>query len=397
MSFGRTFSSWLFTPVLLGCAGVAPDPSQASIDDLPAVTLSEQDRARCEALEQDAVDAVVRRSYAEAEEVADRVLAINPRSTKARAVLGMVRLQIAARDRPSDWFAVRAGEVEMELARQLDPESAFVGWMHAVFLADSGHMSAAAAAAEEALIRSASAPVAERAALLGTAATYRYELGEERAARPHLEAYVALRPDDAAAQFRLGSSLLSIAKTPQGSPPPYVTSQRDAEEAAKAFGRCYELMSGDQDAALAMSAAWVRAAELAELQGKPEERDALLAKAVEHLGALAPKFPANAEVHFRLGVLAELQARPKAAQAAYVVALELDKHHIGSLMNLAALVVADGEIDRAKQLFARLLAAPRASVELSRRERQRIERWLLEASRSPSAGDNGAASNSGGG
>ena len=118
---------------------------------------------------------------------------------------------------------------------------------------------------------------------------------------------------------------------------------------------------------------------------------------MEHLGALAPKFPANAEVHFRLGVLAELQARPKAAQAAYVVALELDKHHIGSLMNLAALVVADGEIDRAKQLFARLLAAPRASVELSRRERQRIERWLLEASRSPSAGDNGAASNSGGG
>ena len=87
----------------------------------------------------------------------------------------------------------------------------------------------------------------------------------------------------------------------------------------------------------------------------------------------------------------------KAAQAAYVVALELDKHHIGSLMNLAALVVADGEIDRAKQLFARLLAAPRASVELSRRERQRIERWLLEVSRSPSAGNNGAASNSGGG
>lgn len=389
MAFGRRFSGWLLGPFLFGCAGVAPDPSQASIDDLPQVTLSDVERAECEVLEQDAIDAVVRRRYEQAEAVANRILAKNPRSAKARAVLGMVRLQIAARDQPTNWRGARAGEVELELARQLDPESAFVGWMHAVFLAESGHMSAAAAAAEEALVRSAAAPATERAALLGTAGTYRYELGEERAARPHLEAYVALRPDDSAAHFRLGSTLLSIANTPQGSPPPYVTAQGDAENAARAFGRCFELAPGDEDAALAMSAAWVRAAELAELQDKPEERDALRAKAVEHLGMLATKFPADAEVHFRLGVLAAMQAKPKVAQAAYVAALERDEHHIGSLMNLAAMVAADGELDSAKKLFTRLLAAPGAQTELARSERQLIERWLRDAAIPPETDSGG--------
>lgn len=379
MAFGRTFSRWLLVPFLVGCAGVAPDPETASIDDLPEVTLSEQERAECEGLEQDAIDAVVRRRYEQARTAANRVLARNPRSGKARAVLGMVHLQVAARETPSDWYGIRQGEFEIELARQLEPENAFVGWMHAVFLAESGHMSAAAQAAEDALVRSAAAPPTERAALLGTAGTYRYELGEERAARPHLEAYVVMRPDDAAAHFRLGSSLLSIAKTPQGSPPPYVTSQRDAEAAATAFGRCFELAPGDDDAALGMAAAWVRAAELADLQSKQDERDALHQKAVQHLEGLATKFPQNAEVHYRLGVIATLQNQPKAAQAAYVKALERDEQHLGSLMNLAALVVADGEIDAAKTLYTRLLAAPAAQSELTRNERQRIERWLTES------------------
>src|SRR5690606_20292251 len=115
----------------------------------------------------------------------------------------------------------------------------------------------------------AGAPASELSALLGTAGTYRYELGEERAARPHLEAYVALRPDDSAAHFRLGASLLSIANTPLGSPPPYAIAQAEAEAAAAAFARCYELAPGDEDAALSVVTAWLRAAELAALQDKP--------------------------------------------------------------------------------------------------------------------------------
>ena len=163
---------------------------------------------------------------------------------------------------------------------------------------------------------------------------------------------------------------------------------RAAEQAAAAFGKCYALKPRDEDAALAMSAAWLRAAELAELQSKPAERDALRARAVEHLNGLATTFPGNAEVHFRLGVLATVQQDAKAARAAYVAALARDEGHVGSLMNLAALVAAAGEVDQAKAFYARLLAAPGASIELSRRERERIEKWLLEISKP--AGDAGA-------
>jgi Flp pilus assembly protein TadD len=266
--------------------------------------------------------------------------------------------------------------------------------MHAVFLAESGHMSAAAAAAEEALVRSVDAPPSERAALLGTAGTYRFELGEERAARPHLEAYVRLRPDDSAAQFRLGSSLLSIAKTPQGSPPPYSVAQAEAEAAAVAFARCFQLAPGDEDAALAVATAWIRAAELADLQGKQPkqaERDALYEKAVTYLQKLAVQFPANAEVYFRLGVLASTQQQPKVAHVAYLAALDRNRNHLGSLLNLASLMIADGDVEPAKSLLLRVIAVAGGSGDLTSKERDRIVRWLRES------GDGAAGANAGSG
>jgi tetratricopeptide (TPR) repeat protein len=381
-------------PWLVACSAVSPDPSKATIEDLPIVALNDEQAAACAQLERSAADAVVRRRYEEAEAFASQALSLNPRSARGRAVLGMVKLQMASSTQPSDWFAVRAAEVEMELARQLDPKSAFVGWMHAVFLAESGHMSAAAAAAEEALVRSVDAPPSERAALLGTAGTYRFELGEERAARPHLEAYVRLRPDDSAAQFRLGSSLLSIAKTPQGSPPPYSVAQAEAEAAAVAFARCFQLAPGDEDAALAVATAWIRAAELADLQGKQPkqaERDALYEKAVTYLQKLAVQFPANAEVYFRLGVLASTQQQPKVAHVAYLAALDRNRNHLGSLLNLASLMIADGDVEPAKSLLLRVIAVAGGSGDLTSKERDRIVRWLRES------GDGAAGANAGSG
>jgi tetratricopeptide (TPR) repeat protein len=341
----------------------------------------------------------VQRRYEEAEAFANQALAINPRSARGRAVLGMVKLQMASRQQPSDWFAVRAAEVEMELAKQLEPKNAFVGWLHAVFLAESGHMSAAAAAAEDALVRSVDASASERAELLGIAGTYRYELGEERAARPHLEAYVALRPDDSAAHFRLGSSLLSIARTPQGSPPPYSVARAEAEAAALAFARCFQLAPGDEDAALAVATAWIRAAELADLQGKKQaERDALYDKTVDYLQKLTGQFPANAEVYFRLGVLASMQKQPKVAHVAYLAALDRDRDHLGSLLNLSSLMIADGDVGLAKSLLLRVIATEGVSDGLTSNERERIVRWLREsgdaAPEERAAGGDAAAANS---
>ncbi|MFT4513456.1 MAG: hypothetical protein ACI91B_002158, partial [Planctomycetota bacterium] len=119
MAFARRISCWLVIPCLVACSAVSPDPSKATIDDLPVVALDDGQVAVCTGLEGSAVDAVVRRRYEEAEAFASRALAINPRSARARAVLAMVKLQMASRQRPSDWFAVRAAEVEMELAQQL--------------------------------------------------------------------------------------------------------------------------------------------------------------------------------------------------------------------------------------------------------------------------------------
>lgn len=370
--------------LLSACAGVAPDPDTVSIESLPVVQLDDEALAKCDEFEKAAIDAVVRRRYAEAEAIAARVLATNPRSARARAVLGMVELQAAAKQDPIEWFGMRRGEAQLALARQLAPADAFVGWMHAVFLAESGHMSAAAKAAEDALDRCKEAPAAEKAALLGIAGTYRYELGEERAALPHLRAYASLRPDDATAQFRLGASLLSIARTPQGVPVPYQLAQTDAEQAARAFERCVELAPGDEDAALSIATATLRAAELARLKptrdgaARDKEAAALEQKAIDHLRSVADRFPDSAEVRFRLGIVATQLKQPELAQASYLAALEREPSHAGSLMNLAALAVEKGELDQARSLLRRLLDADAARGELSRDERQRIERWLAQ-------------------
>ena len=47
-------------------------------------------------------------------------------------------------------------------------------------------------------------------------------------------------------------------------------------------------------------------------------------------------------------------------------------------MNLAALAVEKGELDQARSLLRRLLDADAARGDLSRDERQRIERWLAQ-------------------
>lgn len=362
--------SWL--AALASCAGVAPDPSRVDAGELREVELTDEQRAQCERDEEAAIAAVLRRNYVEAGEAAVRVLSVDPRAARCRAVLGMVRLQLAGREDPIEWAGLRAGEAQMELARQLAPDDAFVGWMRAVFLAEAGHMSAAAAVAEEALVRAEAAPDDERAALLGIAGTYRYELGEERAALPHLRGYLTMRPDDTTARFRLGICLLRISQVPKGLPDVKLQqAQAQAESAAIAFLRCAEQAPGDEDAALSVSSAYLRAAELADERGDAAGRDARRGQAVAHLRKVAERFAQSPEAHFRLGVIATMQEQPEEARAAYVVALERDPRHLPSMLNLAALLVG-GDDDAARGLLQRALA----SDELSRDERRRIEQWL---------------------
>jgi len=362
------------------CAGVSVRPEAAAIDDLPVVALDPAQTARRDRLVASCVQSVMLRRYGDAEREALAALALDPRAARARAALGLVQLQQARLQEPPDLFLQNRGERETVLAEQLAPEDPFVGRMRASFLAEVGHLSAAAAAAEAALARCAAAPPDERAALLGAAGTYRYELGESRTALPLLQSYVGIRPDEATAHFRIGSCLLRLAAVPLG-PDGERDAQRQAETAAHAFARCFELAPGDEDAGLAAGAALLRAAELAAARRDATACDGHRDAAARQFERLAGLFPGSAEAPFRRGVVAELRGDAAAARAAYEQALQRDAAHLGSLLNLAALADRDGPREQVADLLRRALAAPARGDGLSPAQRRRIETRLAEPGR----------------
>ncbi|MBL9079237.1 MAG: tetratricopeptide repeat protein [Planctomycetes bacterium] len=332
--------------VAAACAGVSPRPKAADAAALPRVALSTDSARDLARHVERAIDAVVQLRYVEAEAEARAALELDPRSARARAVLGMVLFQRAGLDDPPDLFLANRGESELQLAEQLDPTDPFVGWMHAVLLAEAGHMSAAAAQAEAALARAGDRTPQERAALLGAAGTYRYELGEERAAVPHLQAYVALRPDDATASFRLGWCLLRLAGLVSGPRPNSLqVAQGQADAAVRSFRRCAQLVPGDDDVALAVGVALLRGAELAEELQDPDGRDERRRDAEASFREVAARFPGNAEALFRAGVTAEARGDEVAAREDYTAALQRDPEHLGSLLHLAACQQRAGATD----------------------------------------------------
>ncbi len=376
---------------LVGC-GVSPRPERADVSTLPQRQLDAEETKELAVLVERAIAAVSVLDYEVAEAAAEEALAIDPRSARARAVLAIVTLKAATATEPSDAQAMLGGELQMRLAKLLSPDDPFVGWMHAVFLAESGHLSAAAAAAEEALPRSVDAPAAARLALLRIAGSYRYELGEERAAVPHLQEYVRLRPDDPVARYHLGGALLRLAVAPQGGTRASVlVAQRQAEEAARAFTRCLELMPADAEVAAAVVTAHLRAADLAserlgqipdspdrieeqnrlvaERDGNRQAADAALRQALE-------RFPEAASVQFQAGVVAEAAADGALARSCYERAITMDPGHVPSLLNLADLLVRSGERSAAAGLLRQALDAPASRRELTSTERKRIEDWL---------------------
>jgi tetratricopeptide (TPR) repeat protein len=380
----RCLPPLLLAAFAAACAGVTPRPEDARAEALPTRAMSPAEVVQLAGLVDEAVQVVVLRRYDEAERLARAALELDPRCARARSVLGMVMLQRAKLVDPPDLFLANGGEAETLLAEQLAPADAFVGWMRAVFLVEAGHMSAGAAAAEAALARTAGAPLNERAALFGVAGTYRYELGEERAALPLLQAYVGIRPEDAAAHFRIGSCLLRIAAVPYGPREKAVAVAQDhAERAARAFARSFELAPGDEDAGLAVGAALLRAAELAGQRGDAAARDQRWRDAEVQFDQVAGLFLGSAEPLFRLGVVAEARGDVAAAEAAYGKALDREAAHLGSLLNLAALLDDGKAPDRVADLLRRALQADTASPGLTKDERRRIEERLLAPSVPP--------------
>ncbi len=360
-----------------GCASVSPRPDRARAEDLPVRDLTAEQRAAVAAHVERAMDRLSAAQDDAAQAAAAAALAIDPRCARARAVLGLVSLHRAQQVEPPDLQLANAGEVDAVLAEQLAPQDAFVGWAHAVFLAASGHVSAAATIAEAAIARTGTAPADERAALLGIAGHCRYELGEERAALPLLQAYIGLRPDSAEACFRIGRCLLRVAETPLAKE--LDKAQRDVEAAVRAFTRCAELAPDDADAALAIGAAMFRAGEIAGRRGDRPASERWFAAAADHFRALAERWPTLPEASFRLGVVAEQRQDEAGAAAAYGEALRRHPEHLGSLLNLAALAERGGDRPRAEGLWRTALRVGAADGLLTDAERAALAKRLQPA------------------
>lgn len=377
---------WPLTTLLLAaaCAGASVDPNDAGVDDLPPAAATQAERAAAFADAEAAVAAWRSTSRTTAGNLVEAALARDPRCGRALALRAMLQWRFAQlQAKPPALRDVHAAEAALRQAVAAVPQDAFAGLSLAIFLADVDHLSAAAEAAERAIARlgeaDAVANPADRADLFALAAACRFELGEERAALPHLQAYVALRPDDATQQYRLGSALLAIASTPQG-PAPTATllAQRQAEGAARAFGRAFELAPGDAPAGLAVATAWLRAAGLAADRGADSECAAALAAATAQARDVATRFPADPEPWWLLGVAAERGKDPLAAATAFDEALRRAPTHAASLLHRAALADEAGDAALAKALLQRALAADAATPCLSDGERKRVTARLAQ-------------------
>ena len=67
------------------CTGIAPDPQAADATRLPVVELTQEQREAVIRDESAAILAVSRQGYANARRLAERVLAVEPRSARAPA------------------------------------------------------------------------------------------------------------------------------------------------------------------------------------------------------------------------------------------------------------------------------------------------------------------------
>lgn len=356
--------AWLlWLAALPACTGVSPRPEELAARPLPPPSSDAATAAAVAEATAAARQALQQRRFAEAEELAEAALRRDPGADRARVVLGSAMLGRALRERGRDGelpelALVHRADGETLTAFRRSPGDPVVGLLRGRCLADSGHLTAAAAAAEESLGRIAPSADPDYLELLEAAAAWCYELGEEERATPHLRELLHRRPGDVAAHFRLGFCLLRAAATAAG-----------AEEAAREFARAAELLPDDGDLQLAIVAAHARAAELWAEAGDAGRaaaaRDAALAACAEAAG----RFPALAEPHFRAGVLAERGGDAAAARSAYEEALRREEDHLGALLNLAALHHAAGEAALARALWGRALAQ---GERLGESERERI-------------------------
>ena len=338
------------------CSAPSVDPEEIASKLPPERELDQATTATLEDLSRDALGLMNEGQFGEAEATARRALGLQPREALPRAVLGTCLMHRAQEDDPPDLRLWRQAEGELLAATRADPDDPVVGVLYGRFLVQDGHLSAAAQVAETTLARNPGDVPALR-----LAARSRYELGEERLARPLL---VQLAEVDFDPQIRywLAWCGLRLAEGELGDKVPLLM------EAADGFAAYRAMEPGDMEGYLAEGRALVRAA------GETEDRDQRSARADRAVGVYdlaADRFGDAAAPRFGRGVCLELLGRTEAAREAYEQTLELDPRHVGALLNLAAQFAATGEREPAEALYRRALLE-----DLTSGEREQVLEYL---------------------
>jgi tetratricopeptide (TPR) repeat protein len=345
-----------FCVVAAACGALAPDPEEMVSQLPPARDLDPAAAARLEDLSTEAMRLLDEGLFPAAEEAAQRALSLQPRAARPRAVLGRCLMERAEMDDPPDLRLWRRAEGELLSATRLAPDDSVVAVLYGEFLVADGHLTAAADTVERVL-----AEHPDDVPALRLAGDTRYELGEERLARPHFTRLVELDPDPQH-RYKLAWCLLRIAEGELDEKTPLLI------EAAEGFAAYLELVPDDLEGYLAEGRALFRAAE--EL-GAGAERDARAEQAVAVYRRAVELDPEATDAFFGLAVALEPTGRGSEAVVAYQQALARDPRHIGALLNLAALFASTDRRQQAEALCRRALLE-----DLTADERERVMAFL---------------------
>ena len=349
---------------LSACRSTAPDPVEMARALPEAATLDAAGRQDVQVTADRAVEAFDAGRLEGAEELARQALDRDPACARARAVLANCLFVRARRTDPPDLHLQQEADGETLRAVALAPKDPVVARLRGVFLAATLHLSAAAEGAE-ALLRNPPASLDhEWLALYRAAGTWRFRLGEERAAREWLRVAVQ-GPGEGEACFTYGICMLRTAET-----------ATDATTAAWAFREAVGHEPNNLEARYGIHRAYARAAALARKAGDRTQADGFLQSGLEAAAEAAARHPTDAEPEFDAGNMLADAGRDDGAAAAWERALARDARHVGALLNLAHLRAATDRTAAVALLQRALAAAGEDRSKLSDDERRRIAAFL---------------------
>jgi tetratricopeptide (TPR) repeat protein len=371
-----TMPGWVFAAacflLVAACSSPHPAPEDFARALPPQRELSPAQRERSVQESAMALEDLMAGRFTEAVDRAREALAVDPRSVRARAVLGRGLGALAWKREPPDHAMATEAEGHLLLALRLSPEDAEARLFYAQLLVTEGHLSRAGRELDVLLAKHP-----ENEAGLRAAANVRYELGEERAAAPLLSRLLAAAPQDAWALYRLANCRVQLADAHLRGDSELDAGQDRVEVAvatfqlaAKTFGEYQAVVPNDPTGYLGEAHARYRALVA---RKKPRDRQPAGRAIVALYQKARTLDPQNPATFHGEGAVWELLGDREMARTAYEAALRLDPKHVPSVLNLAALLYEEGEKEKARDLWRQALV-----LDVTAGEKREIRKLLEE-------------------